>query len=207
MQKKMGVHSVLSHTLACFKHFSQCFNRRDSAGMKQRRMHLVLFSGLLSVILSDSSRLTEYVLIPEYKTWRAARSFCLRNYIDLASVQTLNEWSQINKLRASHLSDSWIGLYDDVNSWRWSFQEERLTYTRWDRDQPDNYGGDQDCVMLHPNGYWRDKSCNLKCVVICQSDEGPVLNADEEMSWKQAQRFCRKLHRLARSGMKMTISC
>ncbi|XP_043101104.1 C-type lectin LmsL-like [Puntigrus tetrazona] len=70
--------------------------------------------------------------------------------------------------------------------------KKNATRTRWDRDQPDNYGGDQDCVMLHPNGYWRDKSCNLKCVVICQSDEGPVLNADEEMSWKQAQRFCRE---------------
>ncbi|KAF4111706.1 hypothetical protein G5714_008737 [Onychostoma macrolepis] len=46
--------------------------------------------------------------------------------------------------------------------------------------------------MLHSNGYWHDEDCNLKCVTICQSDQGPVLITDEEMSWKQAQRFCRE---------------
>uniref|UniRef100_A0A8C1ZZK9 C-type lectin domain-containing protein n=1 Tax=Cyprinus carpio TaxID=7962 RepID=A0A8C1ZZK9_CYPCA len=65
---------------------------------------------------------------------------------------------------SKYLSDTWIGLYDDVNSWRWSFHDEHLTYARWDKYQPDNYGGDQDCVILHSNGYWRDKGCDLKYV-------------------------------------------
>uniref|UniRef100_A0A673HQ43 C-type lectin domain-containing protein n=1 Tax=Sinocyclocheilus rhinocerous TaxID=307959 RepID=A0A673HQ43_9TELE len=140
-------------------------------------MHLILFSGecFLSVILCDSRRLTKYVLIREYKTWTEARHFCQKNYIDLATVQTDEEWSEINKLRANNLSDTWIGLYDDVNSWRWSFRDKRLTYARWDRAQPDNYGGDQDCVMLHANGYWHDKGCNLKCVVVCQSGKTHIL--------------------------------
>uniref|UniRef100_A0A9J7XT67 C-type lectin domain-containing protein n=1 Tax=Cyprinus carpio carpio TaxID=630221 RepID=A0A9J7XT67_CYPCA len=160
--------------------------------MEQRLMHLVLFSGFLSVILCDSRRLTEYVLIQEYKTWNEARNFCQKNYIDLATVQTDEQWSEINKLRAKYLSDTWIGLYDDVNSWRWSFHDEHLTYARWDKYQPDNYGGDQDCVILHSNGYWRDKGCDLKCVVVCQSDQGPVLVTHPLMSWKQAQHFCRE---------------
>uniref|UniRef100_A0A671P289 C-type lectin domain-containing protein n=1 Tax=Sinocyclocheilus anshuiensis TaxID=1608454 RepID=A0A671P289_9TELE len=122
--------------------------------------------GFLSVILCNSRRLTEYVLIREYKTWNEARNFCQKNYIDLATVQTDEEWSEINKLRANNLSDTWIGLYDDVNSWRWSFRDKRLTYARWDKDQPDNYGGDQDCLMLHSSGYWRDKGCNLKCISV-----------------------------------------
>uniref|UniRef100_A0A671L1G6 C-type lectin domain-containing protein n=1 Tax=Sinocyclocheilus anshuiensis TaxID=1608454 RepID=A0A671L1G6_9TELE len=140
--------------------------------MEQRLIHIVLFSGFLSVILCDSH---DYVLIQEYKAWNEAQDFCRKNYVDLATVQTDEEWSELNKLRAKYRSNTWIGLYDDVNSWRWSFRDKRLTYARWDEDQPDNYRGDQDCVMLHSDGYWHDKSCNLKCVVICQGGKIYIL--------------------------------
>ncbi len=70
-----------------------------------------------------------------------------------------------------------LGLdsYDDVNSWHWSFQDECPSYARWDKNQPDNYGGDQDCVMLHSNGYWHDEDCDLKCVTICQNGKTHIL--------------------------------
>uniref|UniRef100_A0A8C2H545 C-type lectin domain-containing protein n=1 Tax=Cyprinus carpio TaxID=7962 RepID=A0A8C2H545_CYPCA len=160
--------------------------------MEQRLMHLILFSGFLSGILCDSHRLTEYALIQEKKTWNEARDFCRKNYIDLATVQTDEEWSKLNELRANYRSNTWIGLYDDVNSWRWSFQNECLEYARWDEDKPKNKRGNQYCVMLHSSGYWSANDCNLKCVVICQNDQEPVLVTDGEMSWKHAQSFCRK---------------
>uniref|UniRef100_A0A672P7J1 C-type lectin domain-containing protein n=1 Tax=Sinocyclocheilus grahami TaxID=75366 RepID=A0A672P7J1_SINGR len=117
-------------------------------------------TGFLSVILCDSH---DYVLVQERTFWKEARDFCRKHYIDLATVQTDEEWIELNKIRAKYGSKTWIGLYDDVNSWRWSFLNECPTYARWDTNQPDNYGGDQDCVMLHSNGYWHDEDCDLKC--------------------------------------------
>uniref|UniRef100_A0A8C1EZV1 C-type lectin domain-containing protein n=2 Tax=Cyprinus carpio TaxID=7962 RepID=A0A8C1EZV1_CYPCA len=123
-----------------------------------------LYKWFLSGILCDSHRLTEYALIQEKKTWNEARDFCRKNYIDLATVQTDEEWSKLNELRANYRSNTWIGLYDDVNSWRWSFQNECLEYARWDEDKPKNKRGNQYCVMLHSSGYWSANDCNLKCL-------------------------------------------
>ncbi|XDV19534.1 hypothetical protein PO909_024990, partial [Leuciscus waleckii] len=145
-------------------------------------------SGFLSLILCDSS---EYILIREYKTWHEAQDYCRQNYIDLATVQTDEEWSELNELRAELQVSSWVGLYDDVNSWRWSFRDENVTFTKWAFAEPDNYGGTQYCAILHSNGYWRDKDCNIKCRIICQSKGQPVLVSDLTMSWKAAQSYCR----------------
>ncbi len=129
-------------------------------------------TGFLSVILCNS---LDYVLVRERKIWKEARDFCRKHYMDLATIQTDEELSQLNKAREKYGSKTWIGLHDDVNIWHWSFENECPTYARWDKNQPDNYGGDQDCVMLHSNGYWRNEDCYLKCVTICQSGKTHIL--------------------------------
>lgn len=113
----------------------------------------------------------EYILIRENKTWDEAQDYCRQNHIDLATVQSDEEWSQLNTLRAELQFYTWIGLYDDVNSWRWSFQNERITFTKWDKQQPNNFGGNQNCVELRSSGYWHDIGCSVKCVIICQSSK------------------------------------
>uniref|UniRef100_A0A671L5D4 C-type lectin domain-containing protein n=1 Tax=Sinocyclocheilus anshuiensis TaxID=1608454 RepID=A0A671L5D4_9TELE len=102
-------------------------------------------TGFLSVILCGSR---EYILIKEYKTWDEAQYYCQQNYTDLATVQTNEEWSQLDKLRDKLQFYIWIGLYDDVNAWRWSLQDE---------NQPNNLNGKQYCVNLRTTGYWCDQ--------------------------------------------------
>ncbi|ROL28506.1 Neurocan core protein [Anabarilius grahami] len=143
----------------------------------------------LSVIVCGSH---EYILIREYKTWDEAQDYSRQNHIDLATVQSDEEWSQLNALRAELQFYTWIGLYDDVNSWRWSFQNESITFTKWDKHQPNNFGGNQDCVELRSSGYWRDKSCDFRCVIVCQSKGQPVLVNGSLMSWNKAQSYCRE---------------
>ncbi|XP_043101204.1 macrophage mannose receptor 1-like [Puntigrus tetrazona] len=157
--------------------------------MEDRLIRFVLFSGFLSVLLCSSH---DYVWVRDRKTWKEAQDFCQKHYLDLATARTDEEWSEIDKLRAKNGSKTWIRLYDDVNGWRWSFRNECPSFTRWHKKQPDNYGGNQDCVMLHSNGYWHDENCNRKCAIICQSDQRPVLVSDPAMSWTQGQRLCRE---------------
>ncbi|XP_043101205.1 E-selectin-like [Puntigrus tetrazona] len=170
--------------------------------MEDRLIRFVLFSGFLSVLLCSSH---DYVWVRDRKTWKEAQDFCQKHYLDLATARTDEEWSEIDKLRAKNGSKTWIRLYDDVNGWRWSFRNECPSFTRWHKKQPDNYGGNQDCVMLHSNGYWHDENCNRKCAIICQSDQRPVLVSDPAMSWTQGQRLCRKLHRLTHVSVRRQV--
>ncbi|XP_051757319.1 macrophage mannose receptor 1-like [Ctenopharyngodon idella] len=161
-----------------------------SAAMEQRLIHLFLLSGFLYLILCGSC---EYILIQEKKTWKEAQDHCRQNYIDLATVQTDEEWSELSKLRAELQFYIWIGLYDDVNSWHWSFQNETFNFFLWDTDQPNNLHGKQYCVNLRSTGYWWDEDCNLTYPFFCQNGEGqPVLVTDPAMSWNDAQNYCRE---------------
>lgn len=111
----------------------------------------------------------EYILIREDKTWNEAQDYCRQNYIELATVQTDEEWRELNKLRAELQFYIWIGLYDDADSWHWSFQDETLAFFHWDFDQPNNMNGKQYCVTLRWTGYWWDEACNVTCPFFCQN--------------------------------------
>lgn len=135
-------------------------------------MNTTLFfkTGFLSIILCGSR---EYILIEDYKTWDEAQDYCRQNYIDLATVQSDEEWSELTKLIEKLQFYIWIGLYDDVNTWHWSYQDESVTFLQWDSEQPNNLNGKQYCVNLRTNGYWWDEACNLTCTVFCQSGGKP----------------------------------
>uniref|UniRef100_A0A673HJR0 C-type lectin domain-containing protein n=1 Tax=Sinocyclocheilus rhinocerous TaxID=307959 RepID=A0A673HJR0_9TELE len=124
-------------------------------------------TGFLSVILCGSR---EYILIKEYKTWDEAQDYCRQNYIDLATVQTDEEWSELTELIEKLQLYIWIGLYDDVNTWHWSYQDEIVTFLHWDSEQPNNLNGKQYCVNLRTSGYWWDEACNLTLYYfLCQT--------------------------------------
>ncbi|XP_051994302.1 putative C-type lectin domain family 20 member A isoform X2 [Xyrauchen texanus] len=158
--------------------------------MEHKMIRLFLFSAFLSAVPCSSH---EYVLIQEYKTWKDAQAYCRKNYSDLATVQTDEDGNKINKLSIDREAYSWIGLYADVNSWRWSFNDENVTFLKWDYDQPNNLGGKQYCTALQANGYWWDEYCDFRCGVLCKS-EGPnvVLVTDPLMTWFEAQSYCRE---------------
>ncbi|MCJ8741153.1 hypothetical protein PDJAM_G00067500, partial [Pangasius djambal] len=67
----------------------------------------------------------QYHFINESKTWAEAQRYCRENYVDLASINTTQE--QLALTDIVDIWDSkrtWIGLYDDLNSWRWSLDDD-----------------------------------------------------------------------------------
>lgn len=60
----------------------------------------------------------------------------------------------------------WIGLYLDINSWRWSYKNQSLTVTKWIVGQPDNGGAHEECAGINTNG-WFDIACTTISAFIC----------------------------------------
>ena len=127
----------------------------------------------------------QYILITNLKmNWVEAQSFCRAHYSDLATIYDEDAIDRINKMLTNWDKSFWIGLYDDVNGWKWSLAGEHFyagvgeDYKHWQENQPDNAGAAEHCVSMMEDGLWRDNSCTLiKMPLICFRGERFLANA------------------------------
>uniref|UniRef100_A0A8C1MXG8 C-type lectin domain-containing protein n=1 Tax=Cyprinus carpio TaxID=7962 RepID=A0A8C1MXG8_CYPCA len=145
----------------------------------------------------------QYHFVNESKTWTEAQRDCRQNYTDLATIENMEEMNRlINTVNGSYNGSAWIGLYDDVNSWGWSLEDNDF-YQEGERDfrnfyhEPNNAGNEL-CVYMDYNGNWLDSSCDNYYTFVCY--DGRV-NAStsyvfvyQYSNWTEAQRYCREHH-------------
>ncbi|XP_052417775.1 putative C-type lectin domain family 20 member A [Carassius gibelio] len=131
-------------------------------------------------------------------TWEDAQNYCRTHHIDLATVQSNENWTRLQEAadEKQFSGFAWIGLYNDINSWRWSYNEESLVFKNWGLGQPDNYGLGEECVAIFDNGAWFDFYCSDSRYFVCYDGSA---NATEKMvlsknakTWIDAQEYCRQ---------------
>ncbi|KAI4900124.1 hypothetical protein NFI96_006470, partial [Prochilodus magdalenae] len=148
----------------------------------------------------------QYHFINEPMTWAAAQRYCRETYTDLATFDNAQEVNRLlMTVKDTYSGLAWIGLYDDLNNWRWSLEEDGFykenerNFRNWYKEKPQNYGGDSLCVYFQSSkGVWYGCPCGYKFTFICY--DGSV-NASqryvvvyEGMVWTEAQRYCREHH-------------
>uniref|UniRef100_A0A8C2AXP9 C-type lectin domain-containing protein n=1 Tax=Cyprinus carpio TaxID=7962 RepID=A0A8C2AXP9_CYPCA len=163
--------------------------------MDQIWLHLLFLSGLLSLTLCKPQ---EYILYKQLKTWEDAQNYCRTHHYDLATIQTDEDWTSLKEAAGEQqfYGFAWIGLFNDINSWRWSYNEESLVFESWGLAQPDNYGMGQECVTITFDGNWLDFYCTDLRYFVCYDGS---TNATEKMvlsktqnTWTDAQKYCRR---------------
>ncbi|XP_044038973.1 C-type mannose receptor 2-like isoform X2 [Siniperca chuatsi] len=168
----------------------------------------LLFFGLYSLFVTQQTGFTyylhEYIAITDVKmSWVEAQNYCRAEYGDLATISDTKDISRISNLTRNWEKTFWIGLYDDVNSWKWSLVGKHFytgvveDYRQWQKDQPDNALAAEHCVSMMEDGFWRDNSCTLvKKPLICFRDgmKDQYVLVTEEKSWSEAQIYCRQHH-------------
>ncbi|XP_053544002.1 macrophage mannose receptor 1 isoform X2 [Ictalurus punctatus] len=157
------------------------------------------FPFLCYSIMTSTSR--QYHFISENKTWTEAQRYCRENYTDLATTDNMEEMNTLlNTVNGSYSGLAWIGLYDDLDSWRWSLDDDAF-YQEGEKDfrgwyhQPDNYYGQELCVSMISTGEWFDSPCTDRKSFVCYNDTTNtyvwIYNAT---TWEEAQSFCRANH-------------
>ncbi|KAF5894176.1 putative C-type lectin domain family 20 member A isoform X1, partial [Clarias magur] len=138
-----------------------------------------------------------YYLIQQGKTWSDAQAYCQANHTDLAIIEGDDNLIKVqNEAQRQHFSSSaWIGLYNDVNSWRWSYGNEPLGSMRpWCSGEPNNGNGNQSCIAIAPSGWW-DKECTATYPFVCFNDTGSdteiYFYISNAKTWYDAQIYCR----------------
>nr|XP_055045998.1 C-type mannose receptor 2-like [Misgurnus anguillicaudatus] len=163
----------------------------------ERLIHLLLFLGLCLFTQTISCHYG-YIMIQKMKSWYDAQAYCRQNHIDLATVQSNENWTRLQEIVQYNKMSSlaWTGLYNDINSWRWSYQDENVTYSYWFIGEPNNLDGKQQCVMLSSLLAWQDRQCMTLFPFICfnetQTGSNRFVLINKLKTWPEAQIYCRQ---------------
>ncbi|XP_050304078.1 lectin subunit alpha-like isoform X1 [Anthonomus grandis grandis] len=134
-----------------------------------------------------------YALIPVKVTWFQAFAFCTERNMSLITIHSKEETKDIGHEFWSDdhetISDYWtagtrLGA-KTISDFVWFSDGTPFLYTNWytrnEPHQPDNEGGDENCVCLSNRGIawlynygsvyeWRDEKCNKEKAFICESN-------------------------------------
>ncbi|XP_056603712.1 putative C-type lectin domain family 20 member A [Triplophysa dalaica] len=160
----------------------------------ERLIHVLLFSVLCLFIQSISC---EYVLIREKMTWNEAQVYCRQHHIDLVTVQNTEDWTNVQReVQPALTSDIWIGLFNNISSWQWSYQNEYISFSRWSGTEPNNAYGKEECGALWSDGGWDDRDCSAEFPVFCykenETEADRFVFVNIPMSWHEALSYCRQ---------------
>uniref|UniRef100_A0A4W6EKD8 C-type lectin domain-containing protein n=1 Tax=Lates calcarifer TaxID=8187 RepID=A0A4W6EKD8_LATCA len=90
---------------------------------------LFVSSGLSSI----SANNREYHFVNVKKTWVDVQSYCREKFIDLATINNADDNQKLLSLSQNSVSERiWIGLHDNISSWKWSLEDKNFYV---DRDQ------------------------------------------------------------------------
>uniref|UniRef100_UPI003AAAF96B C-type mannose receptor 2-like n=1 Tax=Centroberyx gerrardi TaxID=166262 RepID=UPI003AAAF96B len=172
--------------------------------MKEILLSILAVSGLCAV-----SSYRQYHFVYEPKNATEARRHCREKYTDLATLDNMEDVKRLNDIvdlqKLSSFNDenlTWIGLYDDLNSWRWSladrsfYKDGEAEFRNWHTGEPNNQDSGEYCVVMYPDGTWNDERCtNLRLPFCFDAEETErFLLINKSMTWTEAQSYCRQHH-------------
>ncbi|XP_040909711.1 macrophage mannose receptor 1-like [Toxotes jaculatrix] len=160
-------------------------------------------TGVVILLLLAQSTLSlgttrEYHLVHQWKNWTEAQSYCREHFADLATIETAEDWDRVKTMFDSSGQLTWIGLYNDINVWKWSLNDTYLyrdgntEVGDWFVLQTDNYGGVEQCVVIMGTGILNDVNCNSNYSSVCYDEStNEHIQVTEPMTWVSAQQNCR----------------
>ncbi|XP_048039128.1 putative C-type lectin domain family 20 member A [Megalobrama amblycephala] len=166
---------------------------------QSRRLHTeFLLRRRFSMTGLVSETLCYLVLIQEPKNWTEAQSFCRKFHLDLATVQSDQDRAMIKEINSLTSLRAWIGLYDSVNSWCWSFQGQNIVYTNWGLNEDTTSSTQRMCGMIKYGGTWHVVSCDEQKDFFCYTGNNTgqkFLLFKQKLTWHDALQYCRRYHR------------
>ncbi|KAK2865754.1 hypothetical protein Q7C36_001810 [Tachysurus vachellii] len=158
--------------------------------MGNRMFQLLSLTDVFLFVLSVPYK---YILIQQGKTWSDARTYCQANYIDLAIADVSDDMVKLQNeaQKQQFTSSAWIGLYNDVNSWRWSLGNVSLgNVTNWCAGEPTN--AMEGCGGISTN-CWFDYLCAGSLPFVCFDAVSSTYTViSTSMAFYNAQSYCRQ---------------
>nr|XP_046244442.1 putative C-type lectin domain family 20 member A isoform X2 [Scatophagus argus] len=164
-----------------------------------------VFMVLSGLYILPSYFLQVYQVVKDAKTWTEAQRYCREKYKDLAAIN-----SDEDMIRLIHMLQSgdevWIGLYGDINNWKWSLEREgfyktgEAEFRMWNSGEPNVYSepihfpGPAVCGDVDHLGQWSDFWCSGQRPFVCYNESSGTryIYVNTSMNWFSAQSYCRE---------------
>lgn len=104
------------------------------------------------------------------RSWADAKKACNDRYeSQLASVHSMHENDFLGESDLGDQYHMWIGLESKNFDWYEWDDKSDVSFTNWDRYEPNNKGGNEQCVEMMPhNSKWNDNHCSQKHPYVCK---------------------------------------
>ncbi|XP_064081675.1 CD209 antigen-like isoform X2 [Macrobrachium nipponense] len=102
-------------------------------------------------------------------TWKDGLGYCRSIGADYVQISSFAEWDFVSGLIEEK---TWLGLndQDEEGTFRWSSDKSLPQYNKWMSGEPNDYYGDEDCVISHPyyDNHWNDINCDSEYKFACE---------------------------------------
>ncbi|XP_037021657.2 pulmonary surfactant-associated protein D-like isoform X1 [Artibeus jamaicensis] len=103
------------------------------------------------------------------KSFQDAQQICRQAGGQLPSPRSAAENGALQQLVSAHNKAAFLSMTDSQTEGKFVYPTgESLVYSNWNSGEPNNSGGEEDCVEIYDNGKWNDKSCGERRLVICE---------------------------------------
>ncbi|KAL3841963.1 hypothetical protein ACJMK2_020039 [Sinanodonta woodiana] len=135
-----------------------------------------------------------YHISHDLQEWFHAATICAFDGGYLVEVNDADEGhflEQQVKLFNLPKDGAWLGATDNVlkRNWVWAHSNTLLSsrpYTHWAPGEPNNLGGNENCLILYNNGFWNDLDCGTIFHYICEKDAVPgLVTLSTTLTWSQ----------------------
>ncbi|KAK3538072.1 hypothetical protein QTP70_027549 [Hemibagrus guttatus] len=158
--------------------------------MKQHLFILLFFTGIVPSVLSVPRK---YYLVHQGRSWTDAQLYCRATHTDLTIIRNSDDMIELQ-----NVSQAWIGVYSDIYSWLWTFENQPVGNMRsWNDGEPNNRNGDQNCGAVTPWGWW-DLVCMETRPFLCfdetKTGNDRYIYIYNETDWFGAWAYCKDNH-------------
>ncbi|CAK6436450.1 unnamed protein product [Pipistrellus nathusii] len=107
-----------------------------------------------------------YVTNGEKMPFSKVKALCTELQATVATPKNAEENKAIMEVAKDH---AFLGITDEATEGQFVYLTGgRLTYSNWKKNEPNNFGSGEDCVILLKDGVWNDISCSSSHVAVCE---------------------------------------
>lgn len=121
---------------------------------------------LQSFSLGKKSGKKFYVTNGEKTPFSNVKALCEQLGGTVATPKNAEENKAIQDVASDN---AFLGITDEVTEGQFMYVTGgKLAYSNWKKNEPNNFGAGEDCVIIQRDGLWNDYSCAASVLAICE---------------------------------------